>query len=70
MNSGPGNGVMSEGTEQVLAPVPLTVFRLNSKFDKNLECSSLKHAQPITTTFCTRHDSYTVVTCAKCPRDW
>ena len=27
-----------------LAPVPLTLFRLNSKFNQNLECSSLKYA--------------------------
>ena len=48
-----------------LAPVPLTIFRSNSKFDQNWERSSLKYDQPITTKFCTRHDSYTVVTCAK-----
>ena len=47
------------------APVPLTVFQSNSKFDKNLECCSLKYAQLITTKFCTHHDSFTVVTCAK-----
>ena len=47
------------------APVPLTVFRSNSRFDQNLECSSLYYAQSITKNFCTRHDSYTVVTCAK-----
>ena len=58
------------GTFRALAPVPLTVFRSNSKFDPNLECSSLKCAQPITTKFCSRHDSYTVVTCAKFRRDW
>ena len=39
--------------------------RLNLKFDQILECSVLEYAQPITTKFCTRHDSYTVVTCAK-----
>ena len=47
------------------APVPLTVFRSNLTFDQNLECSSLKYVLPITTKFCTRHDSVTVVTCAK-----
>ena len=47
------------------APVPLTVFRSNLTFDQNLECSSLKCVLPITTKFCTRHDSVTVVTCAK-----
>ena len=52
------------------APVPLTIFRSNSKFDQNLECFSLKYSQPITTKFCTRHDSYTVVPCAKFRRDW
>ena len=35
------------------APVPLTIFRSNSKFDQNLQCSL-----PITTKFCTSHDSY------------
>ena len=49
----------------VLAPVPLTIFRSNSKFDQNLLCSGLKCTLPITTEFCTRHDSVTVVTCAK-----
>ena len=47
------------------APVPLTIFRPNSKFDQNLQCSSLKCILPTTTKFCTRHDSVTVVTCAK-----
>ena len=48
-----------------LVPVPLTIFRSNSKFDQNLQCSCLTRTQLITTIFCTRHDSYTVVTCAK-----
>ena len=48
-----------------LGPVPLTIFRSNSKFDQNLQCSSLKFILPSSTRFCTRHDSYTVVTCAK-----
>ena len=43
---------------------------ISIEFDQNLECSSLKHAQPLTTKFCTRHDSYTVVTCAEFRRDW
>ena len=47
------------------APVPLTIFRSNSKFDQNLQYSSLKCTLPTTTKFCTRHDSVTVVTCAK-----
>ena len=47
------------------APVPVTLFRLNLKFNKKLKCSSLKCAQLITTKFCTHHDSYTVVMCAK-----
>ena len=47
------------------APVPLSIFRSNSKFDENSECSSFKYTWPITTIFCTRHDSDTVVTCAK-----
>ena len=47
------------------APVPLTTFLLNSKFDQNLQSSSLKYTLLITTKFCTRHDSYTVMMCAK-----
>ena len=49
----------------LLAPVPLTIFRSNSKFDQILQYSSLKCILPITTKFCTRHDSVTVVKCAK-----
>ena len=49
----------------LLAPVPLSIFRSNSKFDENSERSSFKSVRPITTIFCTRHDSDTVVTCAK-----
>ena len=52
-------------TFQVLAPVPLSIFRSNSKFDENSKHSSVKYTRPITTIFCTRHDSVTVVTCAK-----
>ena len=37
-------------------PVPLNIFRSNSKFDENSERSSFDY---------TRHDSDTVVTCAK-----
>ena len=48
-----------------LAPVPLSIFRSNSKFDENSERSSFEYTWPITTIFCTRHDSDTVVTCAK-----
>ena len=36
-----------------------------SKFDENSERSSFDYTRPITTIFCTRHDSDTVVTCAK-----
>ena len=53
-----------------LAPFPLTIFWSNSKFYQNLQCSSLKCTLPTTTKFCTRHDSVTVVTCAKCCCDW
>ena len=42
----------------VLAPFPLSIF-------ENSECSSFEYTPPITTIFCTRHDSDTVVTCAK-----
>ena len=55
---------------QHLAPVPLSIFRSNSKFDENSERSSVKYTRPITTIFCTRHDSVTVVTCAKYRCDW
>ena len=47
------------------APVPLSIFRSNSKFDENSKHSSVKYTRSITTIFCTRHDSVTVVTCAK-----
>ena len=49
----------------VQAPVPLSIFRSNSKFDENSKHSSVQYTRPITTIFCTRHDSVTVVTCAK-----
>ena len=49
----------------ILAPVPLSIFRSNSKFDENSERYSFEYTRPITTIFCTRHDSDTVVTCAK-----
>ena len=49
----------------ILAPVPLSILRSNSKFDENSKHSSVKYTRPITTIFCTRHDSVTVVTCAK-----
>ena len=54
-----------QGTSHYLAPVPLSIFRSNSKFDENSKHSSVKYTRPITTIFCTRHDSVTVVTCAK-----
>ena len=47
------------------APVPLSIFRSNSKFDENSERSIFEYTRPITTIFCTRHDSDTVVTCEK-----
>ena len=53
-----------------LAPVPLSIFRWNSKFDENSKHPSVKCTWPITTIFCTRHDSITVVTCAKYRCDW
>ena len=34
-----------------LVPVPLTIFRSNSKFEQNWERSSLKYTKPITTKF-------------------
>ena len=45
------------------APVPLTIFQWNSKYDQNFECSNLDYAELIATKFCTQHDSYTVVMC-------
>ena len=48
-----------------LAPIPLTIFRSNSKLYQNLKSCGWKCNLPITTTFRTRHDSVTVVTCAK-----
>ena len=50
---------------KALAPVPLSIFRSNSKFDENSKHSSVIYTWPFTTIFCTRHDSVTVVTCAK-----
>ena len=46
-------------------PVLPTIFRLNSKFDQNMQGSGLKCTPPVTTKFCTRHDFVTVVTCGK-----
>ena len=60
-----GNKNVAACTCQYQAPVPLSIFRSNSKFDENSECSSFEYTRPITTIFCTRHDSDTVVTCAK-----
>ena len=45
------------------APVPLSIFRSNSKFDENSKHFSVKYTRPITTIFCTCH--VTVVTSAK-----
>ena len=38
---------------------------ISIEFGQNLECSCLKCAAPITTKFCIRHVSYTLMTCAK-----
>ena len=35
----------------ILAPVPLSIFRSNSKFDENSKHSSVKYTRPITTIF-------------------
>ena len=51
--------------KQAQAPVPLTIFRSNLKFKQNLQCPDLIYTLPITKKFCTHHDSYTVVMCAK-----
>ena len=47
------------------APVPLSIYRSNSKFDENSKHSSVKYTRQITAICRTRHDSDTVVTCAK-----
>ena len=47
------------------APVQLTVCWSNSKFDKILQYSSSKCSLPITTNFCTYHNSVTDMTCAR-----
>ena len=39
---------------------------ISIEFDKNLGCSGLKCAQPITTKFRTWHDSVTGILCANC----
>ena len=60
-----GETMLNQGRKQDQAPVPLSIFRSNSKFYENSKHSSVTYSRPITTTFCTRHDSVTVVTCAK-----
>ena len=47
------------------APVPLTVFRSDSEFERSLGFFGLGCARPIVGRFCTRCDCYTVVACAK-----
>ena len=59
------NGIWDQQVTIDLVPVPLMVFWSNLKFDKNSQCSGLKCAQPITMKFCTRHNSVTIVKCAK-----
>ena len=60
------HGSVHIGQKRVfLAPVPLSIFRSNSKFDENSKHLSVKYTRPITTIFSTHHDSVTVVTCAK-----
>ena len=46
-----------------MAPIPLRIFRSNLKLDQNLQCSGLKCTQPITSKFCTGHDSNFAVIC-------
>ena len=58
------------GTVLEQAPIPLAIFRSNSKMDQNLQCSGLKCTLLITTKFCTRHDRGTVVMSAKFRCDW
>ena len=48
-----------------MVSIPQKDFNQLLKFDKHLQCSGLKYAQPIKTKFCNCHDSITVVTCAK-----
>ena len=73
--SGTGKGFRIGWKQLVLlwrdkAPIPLRVFRSNSKFHQNMRRSSLKYVQSITAKFCTRHQSYTVVMCTKFRCGW
>ena len=52
-----------------LAPVPLTIFRSNSKLGQNSKWSVLKYTLPIATKFCTRHDTVTRLPCVKVAED-
>ena len=45
------------------APVPLTIFRSNSKLVQNVTCFEM--FSTITTIFCTRPNSVNVVTCTE-----
>ena len=56
---------LPEASIGLLTPVPLSIFRSNSKFDENSKHSSVKWTRPITTIFCTLHDSVIVMMCAK-----
>ena len=51
-----------------LAPIPLTIFRSNSRLDKNLKCAASKCMPPITTKFCTRQDSVTAYFKVECSK--
>ena len=53
----PGHGFSRLMKTHLLAPVPLSIFRSNSKFVENSKHSSVRYSRPITTISCTRHDS-------------
>ena len=55
--SEPHNDRFTESYMRRQAPVPLTRFRSNSKFDQHFQCSGFKYTPPITAQFCTCHDS-------------
>ena len=56
---------MSRDETHSRRPCHWRYFDRISKFNENFQCSGLKCTVPITTKFCTHHDSVTVVMCAK-----
>ena len=54
-----------ECDQKLIRPGARPTKHISIEFNENSECSSFEYTRPITTIFCTRHDSDTVVTCAK-----